>query len=253
MKRTFAALTVLMMTSALLYVGCEAEHQQRQPSNTPSPDTVEEAPRPQRSYSDQQLFQCVTDSALQEHKRISMGLKYRAAWTESMMPLMDQFRFTPWVEIPVEAQDRIKVMQAELRRQVLAEEAIRLKVPVSQMRQGCQPKSPHCLDPSHPDNQEQIGRLYYMVISEALESFARASADSDGAGLEWIMTHLNPQVSYFDSSALVQKAIVDENRKWQVSIDKFKAFRSLLPRSAVLPTMKWPEIPSDPISCRGIF
>ena len=251
--KKLAALKALILAATLIEVGCDAEHQQRQPSNTPSAYTQEEAPRPQRSYSDMQLFQCVTDSALQKQKWILTDLKYRVAWTESMMHLMDQFRFTPWAEIPKEAQDRIKVMQAELRRQVLAEEAIRLKVPVSQMRQGCQPKFPHCFDPSHPDNQEQIGRVYGTVLSEALESFARASAEADGESLVWVMTHMNPEVSYLDMSSMIQKAIVDEGRKGQECIDKLKAFQALLPKSAVTPTKQWPEIPPDPISCRGIF
>jgi hypothetical protein len=168
-----------------------------------------------------------------------------------MKPLMGQFHFTPWAEIPEGARDQIKVIQLELRQQALAEEAISLGVPVSEMSLSCHPKFPHCLDLSHPDNRGQVGRLYSMVLLEALEAFARASADS-GEGLEWVMTHLNPQLSYLDSSALIQKAIVDEHRKWQVSLGKLKEFNALLPKSAVLPTMKWPETQPHPVSCRGV-
>ena len=248
-----AALKFLILVATLVEVGCEAEYQQRQPSNTPLAYAQTGALRPRRSYTDFQFYQCVGDLALQRYRGLGDNYRYRTAWLKSMYPLLDQFSFTPWAEIPKIAQDQIRARRGDLRLKERAKEAIRLKVPVSQMRSGCKPKYPHCFDISHPDNQDELGHLYVLVLLDALGLYSDASSDSKGEDIHVTLTTPAPGLSSSDVSGLVVKAIVDEDQKALEVSNRFKAFHELLPDSAVTPNMRWAEVAPHPISCQGII
>jgi hypothetical protein len=168
-------------------------------------------------------------------------------------PLIEQFKYTPWVEIPKGAQDRIKFNRAKAQQKRRAEAAIQQKVPVSQIELACSPGFPNCDDLADPSNKQFVGAAYTSVLHGQLADVMNASAAADGSGLKSIIQTLDPNVPTLMAASLLWKAISEETHKEIDAGKQFSAFLALLPRSAVIPQLKYPQVPADPISCQGVY
>jgi hypothetical protein len=227
-------------------MGCTPPYPEpQQPDPTANPPAGAQAPPP--GPSEAQQFDCALDVAAQDYQAALAGLNSRIEWAAKLKPLLEQFRFTPWVEIPSVAQDRILARMASVWQESRAKLAIERQMPVSQVQLECLPEHPHCFEIGHPDNQAMLGHAYMLELEAQLELFVSSAAAADGRDIR-IAVGLRPP----DTGPLWSALARAGDQEVEVS-RRLVQFLALLPKSAIIPSRAPREVPDDPPSCKGIY
>jgi hypothetical protein len=163
------------------------------------------------------------------------------AWFPTAEPLLPQFKYTPWDEIPAQARPLVQKEWDRNFREAIAKRSIELQVPISSL--SCMPEHPNCdqLDPA------EAGFYYSLVLDTHMFKFFEASKELTH-GIEVIGIAVN---SGHNSSLI--SAVSDQHKRLMVVHRAVVAFHRLLPRGAVLPPIEWPEQKPDPIECNGVL
>lgn len=191
--------------------------------------------------SDLQRLACYGELAVEAIRRSGDVQRALNAWFEAARPLLAQFEFTPWDEIPAHARPLVQKEWAKTYREAIAERAIELQVPVSSM--VCLPEHPDC-DKFNPADS---GHYYSMVIGTHVLKIFNASEELP-RGIE----HIRIAGGSGLNSAIIS-AVSKQHQNFLAIHRAVTAFYRLLPRDAVLPRIEWPEQKPDPIECRGVL
>ncbi len=237
--------------SLCVLLACDgaAQRQTSSPTSAYSASATERK-LPAGKPTELERFECAADGAVAEVRVSKHWSDAFAAWVREVDPLMDQFKFTLWAEIPEGARSSIVALDAQKRKEGNAKWAIDHRVPVSSVSSACNPDAPHCSDLSHPDSQRTMGLAYAIVVRRQLGRVIRSlrGAVESRGHLDSTVAALTPSGEAAGSLAKVRA----EHYRAQLSVIKERdALLAALPKSAVLPKLELPPAAPRPLSCRG--
>lgn len=206
-------------------------------------DTPTEASPPSRpAVSEWQRLECATSLVINSQTDSSNMLVAMTEWSRKTLEVLDQFKFTPWQEIPEDTKPRVVEYWREVHNRSLAKRAIELQVPVSSL--GCTPEAPDCFD--FPT--DQAGMFYVSVLNTEMARVLNVAKDSyERADVMAGLFRRN--VEHFP----VWKELADQTGRQQKVVESFTSLLKMFPRSALLPRWQWPPAAETPSECKPIL
>jgi hypothetical protein len=187
--------------------------------------------------SDPRRVTCAVQLAVNEIRQSDATLGAVNDWAQRAAPLVEQFRYTPWEEIPTAIRPSIEAEGVSIHREATARKAIKLGAAVSSME--CAPEYPNCAQLT----AEDAGKIYAIVINDALTAVVQAA-------MEQLQATQNFSLAIKLDTIWIELARHAELKAR--TLKTAEAFWRMLPASAALPSLVWPEPAERPSECAGI-
>jgi len=195
-------------------------------------------------------FDCKAQRAEDSGAHHTKVLEAYDLWAKNMLGLTRQFSATPWAKIPPSGRSGVTARLRAHNDAQRAEIATRRGVPADEIKLGCTPEFPHCMDLSHPSNQRDVARWYGQVVVEALTDFDRLVSDTESTELRVVDVIMASTGDRADARPVAQlDKLLSEARASEEELGQAHAkVLQLLTKGATVPDAQVPA-PLRPRDC----